>query len=236
MALFSATVLRRGFAHPPDRDAVLLESYRAGIQALPVLLLVSAFIGSNMALQGFHAFKPLGGQSLVGMFVSVAGIRELAPLIATTIVAAKTGTEMCTTLAIMRNTEQIDALEVMGINPYWYLVTPRVIAIGVLLPLLTIFADFCCFLSGYAVSVWQLQVDPGAFLESALMYLSLTDVFRSVLKAAVFGIIIAMLACYYGWHSERGPLGVGRAANKAIVLMVVLCTITNYVLTQALYG
>lgn len=236
MAFFSARVLRRGFSQRPNGAAVLEECFRAGVQTLPVLLLVSAFIGSSMALQGYHAFKPLGGQSLVGMFVAVAGIRELAPLIATTIIAAKTGTEMCTTLAIMRNTEQIDALEVMGINPYAYLVTPRLLAITLILPLLTILADFVCFVSGYLVAVTQLEVDPGAFLDTALQYVGLADIFKSVLKASVFGVIIGMLACYFGFNTERGPLGVGRAANKAIVLMVIACTISNYLLSEALYG
>jgi len=236
MALFSLRVLRRGFSQPPDGLAVLEESYRAGIQTLPVLLIVSTFIGSSMALQGFHAFKLLGGQSLVGLFVAVAGIREFAPLVATTIIAAKTGTEMCTTLAIMRNTEQIDALEVMGVNPYWYLVTPRLLAITLMLPLLTLLADTVCFLSGYLVAVWQLSVDPGAFLDSAHTYLTLADILKSIAKASAFGVIIAMLACYFGFHSERGPLGVGKAANRAIVLMVICCTGVNFLLSSVMYS
>lgn len=236
MALFSVRVLRQGFAQPPDFHAVLEQSYRSGVQTLPVLLIVSTFIGSSMALQGFHAFKILGGQTLVGMFVAVAGIREFAPLIATTIIAAKTGTEMCTTLAIMRNTEQIDALEVMGVNPYWYLVTPRLLAITITLPLLTILADTLCFVSGYVVAVWQLSVDPGAFLDSAHTYLTLPDVLKSVGKSSLFGVTIAMLACYFGFHTERGPLGVGKAANRAIVLMVICCTILNFFLSSILYS
>lgn len=236
MAHFSVRVLVRGFAHLPDYRATLEESHRAGVQSFPVLLLVSGFIGSNMALQGYHAFKPLGGQSLVGMFVAVAGLREFAPLIAATIIAAKTGTEMTTTIAIMRNTEQIDALEVMGVNPYWYLVTPRLLAITLTLPLLTLMADMMCFIAGYGVAIWQLQVDPGGFIESALSYIRLQDIFFSILKASTFGIIIALVACYFGFHAERGPLGVGRAANRAIVLMVVLCTFANYLLSEVLYG
>jgi len=236
IALFSVMVLRRGFAKPPDWRAVLEEMYNVGVRGLPVLIAVAAFIGTNVALQGYHAFKPLGGESLVGMFVSVAGIRELAPLIATAIIAAKTGTEMTTTLAMMRITEQIDALEVMGVNPYWYLVTPRLVSTTLMLPVLTILANGICFGTGFAVSVYQLHVDPGTFMDAALNYISMQDLYNGILKASVFGVIICILACYYGFHSARGPLGIGQAANKAIVMMVVICTLTNYFLTEVLYG
>ncbi len=236
IAMFSLSVLRRGFVQIPDWRAVMEEMYKVGIRGLPVLIAVSAFIGSNVALQGYHAFKPLGGQGLVGMFVAVAGIRELAPLIATTIIAAKTGTEMTTTLAMMRNTEQIDALEVMGVDPYWYLVTPRLLAITFMLPVLTLLANSLCFITGLGVAVFQLHVDAGTFLESAFQYISMTDIRFGIYKASVFGVIISVIACYYGFNSERGPLGVGQAANKAIVMMAVLCTITNYFLSEVLYG
>jgi phospholipid/cholesterol/gamma-HCH transport system permease protein len=236
IALFTGRILRRGFAQPPRWDAVIEEMYNVGVKALPVLLAVSIFVGSNTALQGYHAFKALGGQSLVGMFVALAGIRELAPLIAGAIIAAKAGTEMTTTLAMMRNTEQIDALEVMGINPYWYLVAPRLLAITFILPILAVLADFVCFTTGFTIAVVQLQVDPGAFLDTAFRYISMIDVGYSIVKASTFGVIICVIGCYYGFNTRRGPLGVGQAANRAIVLMMVLCVLANYFLSEVLYG
>lgn len=236
IALFTADVVRRGFSQAPRWDAVLEEMHKVGVKALPVLLAVSVFVGSNTALQGYHAFKLLGGQSLVGMFVALAGIRELAPLIAAAIISAKAGTEMTTTLAMMRNTEQIDALEVMGINPYWYLVTPRLLAVMSILPILTVLADFVCFSTGFVIAVYQLGVDPGAFLDTAFRYISMRDIWFSILKGSTFGAIICVIGCYHGFNAQRGPLGVGQAANRAIVLMIVLSVLANYFLSEVLYG
>ncbi len=236
ITLFVATAFHRGFSQRPAWGQVLEEMYKVGIRALPVLLAVSAFVGSNTALQGYHAFKSLGGQSLVGMFVAIAGVRELAPLVASMIIAAKTGTEMTTTIAMMRITEQIDALEVMSVDPYWYLVAPRLIGITLIVPILTTLAVFVCFVTALAVSVAQLEVDAGTFLETAMMYVSFRDILYGFLKGIVFGMIIGVVSCYFGFNSERGPLGIGRAANRAIVTMVVVSAMANYLMSQVLYG
>ena len=116
---------------------VIREAYEIGIKSLPILLIIAGFVGTNLALQGYNAFRPLGGERLVGMFVALAGLRELAPIIAASMVAAKAGTEMASQIGVMRIREQIDALEVMAIDPYWYLVTPRVFGIVLVLPALT---------------------------------------------------------------------------------------------------
>ena len=236
ITLFIATALRRGFSQPPAWGPVVDEMYNVGVRALPVLVAVSVFVGSNVALQGYHVFKSLGGQSLVGMFVAIAGVRELAPLVAAMIIAAKTGTEMTTTIAMMRITEQIDALEVMAIDPYWYLVAPRLIGITLIVPILTTLAVFICFMTGLAVSVTQLGVDVGTFLQSATAYVSFQDILFGFLKGIVFGMIIGAVSCYFGFNSQRGPLGIGRAANRSVVTMIVVNAVANYFLSQVLYG
>jgi len=234
--LFTFKVAARAFVRPPVWLEVIREMYRIGVKGMPVLIAVSVFVGSNLALQGYHTLKLLGGQNMVGMFVSVTGIRELAPLIAAMLIGARSGVEITTTLAVMRSTEQIDAIEVMGVNPYWLLVAPRLTAILFILPFLTIFADFFCFLSGYLTAVLQLGVDSASFIEFALDNLTWGDVRISVIKAGAFGVIISMIACYYGFNSEKGPLGVGRAANRAVVMMAVVSTLVNLVLSEVFYG
>lgn len=236
MVLFAVTMARHLIRRPPLPLAVLEESYRVGVRSLLVLSTVGVFIGSNTALQGYTAFKPIGGQEFVGMFVAMAGLRELAPLIAAAIIAAKAGTEMTTTLAVMRIREQLSALEVMGVSPYWYLISPRLLAIGMMLPILTVLADFFCLVSGYAVAVWQLGLSEGTFLHHALAYVSPRDLWVGVIKGGVFGVFICTISCYYGFHASGGAAGVGRAANRSVVVAAVVCTLANYLLSEIFYG
>lgn len=234
--IFSITIFRKGFLQSPRWDCVLEEMYKVGIWGLPVLFTISTFVGSNLAVQGAYTFQSLGGQGLVGMFIAVAGVRELAPLIATTVIGAKTGTEMATTLAMMRITEQIDALEIMGVNPYWYLIVPRLLAVALVLPVLILFSIFICFMVGLYVSVWQLHIDAGTFIDNALRYMAMKDILYGILKGGFFGVVVCVMSCYYGFHSEKGPLGVGLSANKAIVGIVIICCILNLILSGILYA
>lgn len=236
MVVFAWTMARHLIRKPPQPISVLEESYRVGVRSLAVLTAVGIFVGSNTCLQGYTAFEPLGGQEMVGMFVSLAGLRELAPLIAASLIAAKAGTEMTTTLAVMRIREQLSALEVMGVSPYWYLISPRLLAIGVMLPLLTVLADFLCLASGYAVAVWQLNISPGTFMHHALAYISIRDVGVGIVKGGVFGVFICTISCYYGFHASGGAAGVGRAANRSVVVSAVVCTLSNYLLSEVFYG
>lgn len=226
-----ACALRRP---PPGR--VLEEAYAIGVKSLPVLLTISVFVGTNLALQGYNAFVPLGGQRLVGMFVALAGIRELAPIIAAAMVAAKAGTEMASQIAVMKTREQIDALEVMAVNPYWWLVTPRLYAILAVMPALTLIAVFVTVCASYLVAVYQLGLNPATFLEFARNATHLRDLFTGEVKALVFAVIICFVSCYCGFISEKGPEGVGRATNQAVVVSCIVCVTFNFLVSQVLYG
>lgn len=221
-------------APPPGRT--LEEAYRIGVQSLPVLLTISIFVGTNLTLQGYNAFVPLGGQRLVGMFVALAGVRELAPLIAAAMVAAKAGTEMASQIAVMRTREQIDALEVMAVNPHWYLVTPRLYGILLVMPALSLVAVFTTVASSWATATLQLGLNSATFLEFARTSTHLADLLTGEVKALVFAVIIALVSCFCGFESEKGPSGVGQATNRAVVVSCVMCVTFNYLVSQALYG
>lgn len=236
VVLFAIQMGKHLLMRPPSPMAVLEHMYGVGVRSLLVLTTVAVFLGSNTALQGYTAFRPLGGEALLGMFVGMAGLRELAPIIAAALVAAKVGTEMTTTLAVMRIREQLDALEVMGVSPYWYLISPRLVAIGVMLPVLIVLSDFLCFSSGYLVAVYQLHVDPGAFLGYALQYVGLKDILTGIVKGGVFGVCICTISCYYGFFASGGAAGVGRAANRAVVVSAISVMIVNYGLSELFYG
>ncbi len=235
-AWFLVDWLRSSVGRMPPHGKTLEEAYRIGVQSLPVLLTISVFVGTNLSLQGYNAFKPLGGQRLVGMFVALAGVRELAPIIAASMVAAKAGTEMASQIAVMRTREQIDALEVMAVNPYWYLVTPRCLGILLVLPALTLIAVFVTVVSSYLVAVFQLGLNASVFVEFARQSTRLSDLGIAEAKGLVFGMIICTVSCFCGFASKRGPEGVGQATNSAVVVSSVACVTINWMVSQVMYG
>ena len=150
---FFIDCVRSSFTHGVRWSRVMDEAYKTGIKAFPVLATMAIFVGSNLAIQGHASFETLGAQNLVGMFVALAGVREVCPLLAATMVAAKAGTEMTAQLAVMRTKEQIDALEVMAIDPRAELVTPSLIAILITLPALTMISLGLSLTSATVVAV-----------------------------------------------------------------------------------
>lgn len=234
-AEFMGAVLLSTLKRPPWQET-LRESYRIGIRSMPILLVISVFVGTNLSVQGYNAFAPLGGQQLVGMFVALAGVRELAPMMVAAMVAAKAGTEMASQLAVMRIREEIDALEVMAVDPYWFLVLPRMVGILVVLPALTMVCIFTFMVSAWAVAVWQLGLNGHAFLELAQQTATPMDLLYCTIKAFCFGAVICTVSCYFGFSSSPGADGVGRSTNSAVVVSAVLCAIANYAISEALYG
>lgn len=234
--LFLYDFARASWHRPPPPGKVLEEAYRIGIQSMPVLLTIAVFVGTNLALQGYVAFQPLGGQRMVGMFVSMAGVREMAPVIAAAMIAAKAGTEMATQIAVMRIREQIDALEVMAVNPLWYLVQPRLLGIMLVLPTLTILSVATTIGAAWFVAVYQLGLNGGVFLEFARQGMTMADLGFCMVKALVFGISISLIGCFFGFNAGRGPEGVGRATNAAVVTMSIVVVFQNYFLSEIFYG
>jgi phospholipid/cholesterol/gamma-HCH transport system permease protein len=216
--------------------AVLAEAYKIGVRSLPILLTIAVFVGTNLSLQGYNAFRPLGGGRLVGMFVALAGVRELGPIIAAAMVAAKAGTEMASQIGVMRIREQIDALDVMAVNPLAYLVAPRMLGSVLVMPALTIIAVFVMLASALATAVFQLGVKPAAFLEFAIRGVQPIDLVYVQVKSFIFGVIICTVSCWFGFTCKSGPEGVGEATNKAVVTAAVTCVSLNFFLSQLMYG
>lgn len=233
---FCARFLRAASKNPPQPYATLEQAYSIGVRSLPVLAIIAGFVGTNLTLQGHDAFKPLGGEKLVGMFVALAGVRELAPIIAASMVAAKAGTEMASQIAVMRIRQQIDALEVMAVNPYAYLITPRLLGILLVMPALTAISTFVMILASYLVAVWQIGLNGVQFIELATTATRPMDLVWGSLKSMAFAGIICLVSCYNGFQSERGPEGVGQATNNAVVVSAVACVILNYFLSELIYG
>jgi phospholipid/cholesterol/gamma-HCH transport system permease protein len=234
--IFTFRFLKVMFRHRPPIRRTFNEAYRIGVLSLPVLLTIAAFVGTNLTMQGYHAFKPMGGERMVGMFVGLAGVRELAPIIAAAMIAAKVGTEMASEIAVMRIREEIDALSVMAVNPYWYLVTPRILATILVLPALTILSIYGMLVASYMVAVYQLGLNGQEFIEFLQRGATVTDLAYGAMKSIVFGIIICLVSCYCGFNSKPGPRGVGSATNSAVVTSAVVCVMVNYIISELVYG
>jgi phospholipid/cholesterol/gamma-HCH transport system permease protein len=217
-------------------EAVWERGWSTGVRSLPVLVLMSAFVGSIVALQGFHAFSVLGAQSMVGLFVHLAGVREVAPLLAGVMVAAKAGTELAAQLAVMRGGGQIDALEMMGVGPRSELVTPSILGIILVMPALTLASIGVCLLSATFVAVGSLGLDQSVFLSRLWEAMTVKDLAVAAVKGLTFGLIIVCVSTFQGFHADIGPNGVGKATNRTVVTLCVVCVCVNYLLTELFYG
>lgn len=206
-----------------------------GVNSLPVVLITGLFTGMVLALQGFTGFKRFGAESQVGAVVAISMTRELGPVLTGLIVAGRAGAAMAAQLGTMRVTEQIDALQTLAVNPVNYLAVPRFLAGLIMLPVLTVFADVVGILGGYLVCVGLLGASSTAYLRKTTDFLELNDIYGGLLKAAVFGMVIALVGCFQGFYTEGGAEGVGRATTRAVVIASMLILILDYFLTWALF-
>ncbi len=203
-----------------------------GVKSLFVVILTGSFTGMVLAIQGFDALKRFGAESLVGPTVALSMARELGPVLTGLMVAGRAGSAMATELGTMRVTEQIDAIETMGVNPVKYLVVPRILAGILMLPVLTVVTDFVGVLGGYLIGVHKLNINPGVYMGRTLDFVNVDDLFYGLGKSVVFGLIISLVACYQGFYTKGGAEGVGRAATNSVVTGCVLILVFDYIITS----
>ena len=181
-----------------------------GVSSLPIVLITAIFTGAVLALQTTTGFKRFNAQDLVGTIVALSICRELGPVLTGLIVSGRVGSGMAAELGTMRVTEQIDALETLATDPVNYLVVPRFLAGLVMLPVLTALADVVGMAGGYAVSVFLLHANPTIYFRRSMDYLAFEDIYIGIVKAAVFGMIIALVGCHARLQRRRAaPRGSG---------------------------
>lgn len=206
----------------PRRETLLPNFYQVGVLSLPVVALTGTFIGMVLAAQSYWQFRQLGLETRLGAVINMSLVRELGPVLAATMLAGRVGGAMAAELGTMRVTEQIDALASMGANPIHYLVVPRFLACLLLIPTLTIMADFMGVVGGYFYAVSLLDIDKHHYWYNSEQFVGLYDVFTGVFKSLFFGTAIATISCYRGFHCTPGAEGVGRAATAAFVYSFVM--------------
>jgi phospholipid/cholesterol/gamma-HCH transport system permease protein len=236
LAIFAGNGLLHAVMPPFYGRLLLRQVVEIGYFSLPVVGLTAIFSGMVLALQSYTGFARFEAESAIATVVVLSMTRELGPVLAGLMVAGRVGAAMAAEIGTMRVTEQIDALTTLSTNPFKYLVAPRLIAATVMLPCLVLVADIIGVFGGYVVSIHKLGFSPTGYLENTFEFLETMDVVSGLVKAAVFGFLIALMGCYHGYHSKGGAQGVGAATTNAVVSASILILVSNYLVTEAFFA
>ena len=229
--LFGPAV-RSVFRGPHYSDDIVLQMNDIGVGSLPIVVLTGLFSGAVMALQMYRALATYGQVGQTGKIVAISLVRELGPDLTALMVAGRSASGMASELGSMKVTEQIDAMRALGTDPVQKLVTPRLIATAVMLPLLTIIADFVGIFAGWVISVLFLNLTSRQYWSTAWRALDWSDVVQGLLKPFVFAFVIALVGCFYGLRTSGGTQGVGRSTTEAMVTASVAIFVLTYFITQ----
>lgn len=236
LALFTITSVHHSLTPPYYPRLILQQMISIGYFSLPVVGLTAIFTGMVLALQSYTGFTRFSAESAIPNVVVLSVTRELGPVLAGLMVAGRIGAAMAAEIGTMRVTEQIDAMVTLAINPHKYLVGPRLIAGLTMLPFLVLIADIVGVFGGYLVSVFKLGFNPSLYLQNTWNFFEAMDVISGLVKAAVFGFIIALMGCYNGYYSKGGAQGVGSATTMAVVSASILILCFNYFLTELFFA
>jgi phospholipid/cholesterol/gamma-HCH transport system permease protein len=219
----------------PFRVGVLFEAMEfIGVQSLVIVGMIGIFVGMVFALQLVSALRTFGTEGFVGATLGLAVTRELAPVFTSIVVAARAGAGMATELGSMRITEQIDALSTLAVNPVQYLITPRVLAGTIMVPLLAMLFILMAMIGGYGVAVGLENVDPGVFVENVRWLVDTDDLLQGLVKSTIFGCALTLISCAQGFNASGGAKGVGIGTTRAVVGSFVTILILDYFLTDVI--
>ncbi len=236
LSVFVGKSILHCFMPPFFPQQIVRQLIDIGYYSLPVVGMTALFTGMVLALQSYTGFTRFNAESAVAGVVVLSVTRELAPVLAGLMVAGRIGASIAAEIGTMRVTEQIDALSTLSVNPFKYLIAPRIIAGTIMLPVLVFVGDIIGVFGGYVVSIYSLGFSPGGYLSQTWDTLEPIDVISGLVKAGVFGFIVAALGCYHGYNSGRGAQGVGAATTNAVVSASILILIFNYILTQVFFS
>lgn len=233
-ALFSWSTFTWAVRRRPAPGTLLPSFYLVGVRSVPVVAITGMFIGMVMAVQIYHQFHQMGLATRLGSMINITIVRELGPVLAATMLAGRVGSAMAAELATMRITEQVDALSVLGAPPLHYLVVPRLLACVLLIPLLTIMADFMGIMGGALICTRVYGIESHYYWEHSAGFVKMWDVLMGIIKAIFFGAAIALISCHRGLHSQAGAEGVGRASTEAFVASFIAILVMDFFLALLL--
>ena len=223
------------FIPPLKKKQVLDQMDKIGVKSLPIVLLTSFFTGMVLALQSAYQMQRMAAEMYIASLVSLSIVRELGPVLTALVVAGRVGASITAELGTMKVTEQIDALDALATNPVKYLVVPRFLALLIMLPLLTVYADIIGILGGYVIGVFKLGIGSSMYWKMTYDPLVFKDIFTGLIKSVAFGIVIAIIACYQGMNTEGGAEGVGRSTTLSVVVSFIMIIATDCFFTALFY-
>ncbi len=236
LALFTRDAVRHIFLPPIYFRLIFAQMIKIGYNSLPVVGLTAFFTGGVLALQIYIGGSRFNAENLVSSIVALGITRELGPVMAGLMVAGRVSAGLAAEIGTMRVTEQIDALRTLSTNPFKYLVVPRLLAATITMPFLVMIADILGIMGGYVVGTKSLGFNGAVYIKNSVDFIQFDDVASGLIKAAVFGFIIALMGCYSGYQSKGGAQGVGRATTNAVVSASILILAANYALTSLLFS
>ena len=223
------------FAPKSRKWQVLDQMNRIGVASFPIVFLISLFTGMVLALQSAYQMQKASAEMYIASLVALSITRELGPVLTALIVAGRCGAAITAELGTMKVTEQVEALETLSANPVRYLVAPRFIAMFLMLPLLTIYADFFGILGGYIIGVGKLGITHPMYVKMTFEPMFNKDIITGLIKSASFAVIICTIACFEGLNSKEGAEGVGRATTSSVVRSFILIIVADCFFTALFY-
>lgn len=209
---------------------------KIGFNSLPIVCLISFFVGLIIAMQSSYQLKAFGATIYTANLTAVSIIRELAPLLTSIIITGRSGSAITAEIGTMKVSEEIDALETMGLNPVKFLVVPRVLAMLIMVPCLTIIADIVGIFGGYLISMLTLDLTSVRYIDQTIIALTLKDLFSGLIKSAFFALIIAGIGCYQGLIVKGGAEGVGKSTTQSVVVSIFLIIVADVFFTVLFYS
>jgi len=223
------------FVPPLGRVRVFEQSKKTGVESLPIVTLIAFFIGVIFALQTAYFMQRIGSEMYIASIVSLSLVRELGPVITALVVAGRVGASIAAEVGSMQVTEQIDALETLATNPIRYLVIPRFLALSLMLPVLTLYADIIGIFGGWLICVGKMGVSSSMYMSIGFDALLYKDLFTGLAKSLFFGMIIAFVSCYEGFNVEGGAEGVGKATTRSVVNSFIMIIAADCFFTALFY-
>ncbi len=231
----TAQTLYLTFKPPYKYGHIIEQSKKAGYDSFPIVSLLALFIGFIFALQTAYFMQRIGSEMYIASMVALSIVRELGPVITALVVAGRVGASNTAELGSMQVTEQIDALETMATNPVKYLVVPRFVALSVMLPILTLYANIIGILGSYLICVLKLGITSSMYMNITFSALFYKDLFTGLFKAWIFGMVIALVSCYEGFNVDGGAAGVGKATTRSVVITFIMIIAADCFFTALFY-
>lgn len=221
---------------PRQRARFIEQCYMIGYTTLPIVAILSFFIGSVLALQAGYSMQNFGAKQFIGTLVGLSMARELGPVMVAILLAGRVGSAIAAELASMKVYQEVDALETMNIPPARMLVLPRLAAVLFMMPVLTIIANLIGWYGGAIVAKYVnfISIDPPAYFAALRRYMEFKDVFNGLVKAEIFGFVVVLVCCNIGLNTRGGPREIGASVTRSVVVSLILILVLDYFVTKAL--